>query len=117
MNGRCDIAGRRLNLSTDVNGKGFEFHRVGNVWGVMYSVKPEGAHPRALTLHLTLYTLHRPRRAYIGAGAGVAAPGALDSLRTGSIAGGISLYITGVTSRDSSVDEMRPPMMTQAIGE
>ena len=37
-------------------------------------------------------------------------------LRT-SICGGISLYITGVTSRASSVEEMSPPMITQDIGE
>ena len=34
--------------------------------------------------------------------------------RTG---GGSSLYITGVTKRASSVEEMRPPMMTMASGE
>ncbi len=31
--------------------------------------------------------------------------------------GGISLYITGVTRRASSVEVMRPPMITQDIGE
>jgi hypothetical protein len=40
------------------------------------------------------------------AGSGVAATG-----------GGGSLYITGVTSRASSVEEINPPMITIANGE
>ena len=42
--------------------------------------------------------------------------GLSTGLRT-SICGGISLYITGVTSRASSVEEMSPPMITHDIGE
>jgi hypothetical protein len=33
------------------------------------------------------------------------------------IVGGIILYITGVTRRASSVELIRPPMITQAMGE
>jgi hypothetical protein len=33
------------------------------------------------------------------------------------IDGGISLYMTGVTSRASSVDVINPPMITHDIGE
>ena len=34
-----------------------------------------------------------------------------------STAGGINLYITGVTSRARKVEETNPPMITQAMGE
>ena len=34
-----------------------------------------------------------------------------------SIFGGISLYITGVTKRASSVEVINPPMITHASGE
>jgi len=44
------------------------------------------------------------------------APAFAGALRA-SMAGGISLYMTGVTRRASSVEEIRPPMITQAIGE
>ena len=36
---------------------------------------------------------------------------------SGAIRGGINRYITGVTSRASSVEVIRPPMITQAMGE
>jgi hypothetical protein len=35
----------------------------------------------------------------------------------GEIAGGMSLYITGVTRRASSVEVINPPMITHDMGE
>ena len=43
--------------------------------------------------------------------------GVLQRLRCTSMRGGSNLYITGVTSRPSSVDEISPPMITMASGE
>jgi hypothetical protein len=45
------------------------------------------------------------------AGFDAAAPGALE------IFGGSKRYITGVTNRANSVEEISPPIITQASGE
>ncbi len=42
---------------------------------------------------------------------------ATSAFARGATSGGSSLYITGVTSRASSVDEINPPMITIASGE
>jgi hypothetical protein len=44
-------------------------------------------------------------------------PSIAGRLGAGLISGGISLYITGVTSLASSVEEISPPMITHDIGE
>ena len=55
---------------------------------------------------------------YATAGAAVTISAARTLARRPSdSSGGISLYITGVTSRASSVELTSPPMMTAASGE
>lgn len=58
---------------------------------------------------------------YAGAGAPTVGPAGCSSRRSatpaGSTAGASSLYITGVTSRASTVDDTSPPMITHASGE